>query len=180
MTTKKRFVGLCLLYCFSLPSSSVSGQQNPRSKRIRNITNTPGIFLRQKGNRNELEGNRLLPLSASKAQAPSSQHLRGIRVCPAPARDTPLRIDEAGRDHARSHTGLGGRVRAARCSSQSLQDIAPSDSVSRALKTSKMTLPRIYIGENTATKVSVSWSIDFSKVKAVFLTYVCNRPNRAV
>ena len=48
------------------------------------------------------------------------------------------------------------------------------DSVSRALKTSKMTLPRIYIGENTATKVSVSWSIDFSKVKAVFLTYVCN------
>lgn len=48
------------------------------------------------------------------------------------------------------------------------------DSVSRALKTSKMTLPRIYIGEGTATKVSVSWSIDFSKVKAVFLTYVCN------
>lgn len=37
-----------------------------------------------------------------------------------------------------------------------------------------MTLPRIYIGENTATKVSVSWSIDFSKVKAVFLAYVCN------
>ena len=37
-----------------------------------------------------------------------------------------------------------------------------------------MTLPRIYIGENTATKVSISWSIDFSKVKAVFLTYVCN------
>lgn len=50
MTIKKRFVGLCLLYCFSLPSSSVSGQKNPRSKRIRNITNTPGIFLRQKGN----------------------------------------------------------------------------------------------------------------------------------
>lgn len=48
------------------------------------------------------------------------------------------------------------------------------DSVSRALKTSKITLPRIYIGENTATKVNVSWSIDFSKVKAVFLTYVCN------
>lgn len=48
------------------------------------------------------------------------------------------------------------------------------DSVSRALKTSKMTLPRIYVGENTATKVSVSWSIDFSKIKAVFLTYVCN------
>lgn len=59
MTTKKRFVGLCLLYCFSLPSSSVSGQKNPRSKRIRNITNTPGIFLRQKGNRNEHKGNRL-------------------------------------------------------------------------------------------------------------------------
>lgn len=58
MTTKKRFVGLCLLYCFSLPSSSVSGQKNPRSKRIRNITNTPGIFLRQKGNRNEPKGNR--------------------------------------------------------------------------------------------------------------------------
>lgn len=37
-----------------------------------------------------------------------------------------------------------------------------------------MTLPRIYIGENTATKVSVSWGIDLSKVKAVFLTYVCN------
>ena len=48
------------------------------------------------------------------------------------------------------------------------------DSVSQALKTSKMTLPRIYIGENTATKVNVSWSIDFSKIKAVFLTYVCN------
>lgn len=44
MTTKKCFVGLCLLYCFSLPSSSVSGQKNPRSKRIRNITNTPWIF----------------------------------------------------------------------------------------------------------------------------------------
>ncbi len=53
-----------------------------------------------------------------------------------------------------------------------IQDIR--DSVSHALKTSKMTLPRIYIGENTATKVSVSWNIDFSKVKAVFLTYVCN------
>ena len=37
-----------------------------------------------------------------------------------------------------------------------------------------MTLPRIYIGENTATKVSVSWSIDLSKVKAAFLAYVCN------
>jgi hypothetical protein len=37
-----------------------------------------------------------------------------------------------------------------------------------------MTLPNIYIGENTATKVSVSWSIDFSKIKAVFLTYICN------
>lgn len=48
------------------------------------------------------------------------------------------------------------------------------DSVSRALKTSKMTLPRIYIGENTATKVSVSWNVDFAKIKAVFLTYVCN------
>ena len=48
MTTKKRFVGLCLLYCFSLPSSSVSEQKNPRSKRIRNITNTPGIFLGRK------------------------------------------------------------------------------------------------------------------------------------
>lgn len=59
MTTKKRFVGLCLLYCFSLPSSSVSGHKNPRSKRIRNITNTPVIFLRQKGNRNEPKGNRL-------------------------------------------------------------------------------------------------------------------------
>ena len=30
----------------------MSGQKNPRSKRIRNITNTPGIFLRQKRNRN--------------------------------------------------------------------------------------------------------------------------------
>lgn len=48
------------------------------------------------------------------------------------------------------------------------------DSVSHALKTSKMDLPRTYVGENTATKVSVSWSIDFSKIKAVFLTYVCN------
>lgn len=48
------------------------------------------------------------------------------------------------------------------------------DSVSLALKTSKMTLPRIYIGENTATKVSVSWNVDFVKIKAVFLTYVCN------
>ena len=48
------------------------------------------------------------------------------------------------------------------------------DSVSRALKTSKMTLPRIYIGENTATKVSVSWNVDFAKIKAVLLTYVCN------
>lgn len=35
-----------------------------------------------------------------------------------------------------------------------------------------MTLPRIYIGENTATKVNVSWSVDFAKIKAVFLTYV--------
>lgn len=51
---------------------------------------------------------------------------------------------------------------------------ALGDSVSRALKTSKMTLPRIYIGENTATKVSVSWNVDFAKIKAVFLTYVCN------
>ena len=59
-------------------------------------------------------------------------------------------------------------------SSLSSQIVSLQDSVSRALKTSKMTLPRIYIGENTATKVSVSWSIDFSKVKAVFLTYVCN------
>ena len=48
------------------------------------------------------------------------------------------------------------------------------ESVSQALKTSKMTLPRIYIGENTATKVSVSWNVDFAKIKAVFLTYVCN------
>ena len=48
------------------------------------------------------------------------------------------------------------------------------DSVSLALKTSKMTLPRIYIGENTATKVSVSWSVNFNRIKAVFLTYVCN------
>lgn len=48
------------------------------------------------------------------------------------------------------------------------------DSVSQALKTSKMTLPRIYIGENTATKVSVSWNVDFAKIKAVLLTYVCN------
>ena len=48
------------------------------------------------------------------------------------------------------------------------------DSVSQALKTSKMTLPRIYIGENTATKVSVSWNVNFAKIKAVFLTYVCN------
>ena len=37
-----------------------------------------------------------------------------------------------------------------------------------------MTLPRIYIGENTATKVSVSWNVDFAKIKAVLLTYVCN------
>lgn len=37
-----------------------------------------------------------------------------------------------------------------------------------------MTLPRIYIGENTATKVSVSWSVNFNRIKAVFLTYVCN------
>lgn len=37
-----------------------------------------------------------------------------------------------------------------------------------------MTLPRIYIGENTATKVNVSWGVDFAKIKAVFLTYVCN------
>lgn len=51
---------------------------------------------------------------------------------------------------------------------------ALGDSVSQALKTSKMTLPRIYIGENTATKVSVSWNVDFAKIKAVFLTYVCN------
>ena len=36
-----------------------------------------------------------------------------------------------------------------------------------------MTLPNIYVGENTATKVSVSWSVDFAKIKAVFLTYVC-------
>ena len=42
------------------------------------------------------------------------------------------------------------------------------------MKTSKLTLPRIYIGENTATKVSVSWSVDFAKIKAVFLTYICN------
>lgn len=69
MTTKKRFVGLCLLYCFSLPSSSVSGQKNPRSKLIRNITNTPGIFLRKKGNRNEPKGNRLRPLPPRQAQA---------------------------------------------------------------------------------------------------------------
>lgn len=48
------------------------------------------------------------------------------------------------------------------------------DSVSCALKTSKMTLPRIYIGENTATKVNVSWSVNFTKIKAVLLTYVCN------
>lgn len=37
-----------------------------------------------------------------------------------------------------------------------------------------MTLPRVYIDDTYATKVSVSWSIDFSKVKAVFLTYICN------
>ena len=49
-----------------------------------------------------------------------------------------------------------------------------SDSVSLALKTSKMTLPRIHIGENTATKVNVSWSVDFARIKAVLLTYVCN------
>ena len=49
-----------------------------------------------------------------------------------------------------------------------------SNSVSLALKTSKLTLPRIYIGENTATKVNVSWSVDFARIKAVFLTYVCN------
>lgn len=47
-------------------------------------------------------------------------------------------------------------------------------SISQTLKTSKMTLPRIYIGENTATKVNVSWNVDFSKIKAVFLTYICN------
>ena len=51
---------------------------------------------------------------------------------------------------------------------------AIGDSVSLALKTSKMTLPRIYIGENTATKVNVSWSVDFARIKAVLLTYVCN------
>lgn len=54
------------------------------------------------------------------------------------------------------------------------QVVKLGDSVSQALKTSKMTLPRIYIGENTATKVSVSWNVDFAKIKAVFLTYVCN------
>ena len=59
-------------------------------------------------------------------------------------------------------------------SSLSSQVAALQDSVSQALKTSKMTLPRIYIGENTATKVSVSWNVDFAKIKAVFLTYVCN------
>ena len=48
------------------------------------------------------------------------------------------------------------------------------DSVSLALKTSKLTLPRIYIGENTATKVNVSWNVDFARIKAVLLTYVCN------
>lgn len=52
--------------------------------------------------------------------------------------------------------------------------ILDGHSVSQALKTSKMTLPRIYIGENTATKVSVSWNVDFAKIKSVFLTYVCN------
>lgn len=48
------------------------------------------------------------------------------------------------------------------------------DSISHALKTSKMTLPNIYIEENTTTNVSVSWGVDFAKIKAVFLTYVCN------
>ena len=48
------------------------------------------------------------------------------------------------------------------------------DSISHALKTSKLTLPNVYIGDNTATKVSVSWSVDFVKIKAVFLTYVCH------
>lgn len=43
-----------------------------------------------------------------------------------------------------------------------------------------MTLPRIYIGENTATKVSVSWNVDFAKIKAVFLTYICNDSNDRV
>lgn len=42
------------------------------------------------------------------------------------------------------------------------------------MKTSKLTLPNIYISENIATKVSVSWSVDFAKIKAVFLTYVCH------
>lgn len=59
-------------------------------------------------------------------------------------------------------------------SSLSSQVASLQDSVSQALKTSKMTLPRIYIGENAATKVSVSWNVDFAKIKAVFLTYVCN------
>ena len=40
-------------------------------------------------------------------------------------------------------------------SSLSSQVASLQDSVSQALKTSKMTLPRIYIGENTAKKVSV-------------------------
>ena len=59
-------------------------------------------------------------------------------------------------------------------SSLSSQVASLQDSVSQALKTSKITLPRIYIGENAATKVSVSWNVDFAKIKAVFLTYVCN------
>lgn len=48
------------------------------------------------------------------------------------------------------------------------------DSVSHALKASKMTLPRIYMNENNAVKVNVTWSVDFAKIRTVFLTYICN------
>lgn len=37
-----------------------------------------------------------------------------------------------------------------------------------------MTLPRIYMNENNAVKVNVTWSVDFAKIRAVFLTYICN------
>lgn len=37
-----------------------------------------------------------------------------------------------------------------------------------------MTLPKIYIDDTYAKKISVSWSVDFAKIKAVLLTYVCD------
>ena len=55
-----------------------------------------------------------------------------------------------------------------------------SDSVSLALKASKMTLPSIRIDYNKAVKVSVSWNVDFAKIRAVFMTYVCSESSDRV